>query len=531
MVELGKISEKAQPKESKWISFEAATFAQAESPERENEDIFAICENNSHFVALVADGASALSSVTEAGSKVSGKLASETISSVVKKHFNENLSAKETLILANKILAEEQKKLGRDPETNSANISGASATMVKLDKENGIYEIAQIGDTAAIIVKQDKSVELALPLDIWQFDIDALSKAIELSLEKKISIKETLRNTAVKEFIIRSRESDNQNRGGGSINGSYRAEGFIQTRTYQIDGVERIILLTDGMFPPSRNIAGQKDWQKISDKIASLGIEGYYNAVTRQKAWDKDFSKYPRLKKHDDATAVIIDNKYLDLRREYFSKLALEHIPEMRLLIRGGGLKKTEGWRNVVEHSISQLAASEVLSELLDLSENDMEKLIKVALTHDWKKRIEIKPGEFDENDLELAKAFLARVNPDQTLLAATGPSFIKKALVRGDSTLLERLQFYIDDITKGSEIVSFSERIDEVEARRQDLNEDEELTKKLKGKYWNRERELGHTVEREIFGRLKEKGVEIETPEEIPTLINREIRKRILRG
>jgi len=207
-------------------------------------------------------------------------------------------------------------------------------------------------------------------------------------------------------------------------------------------------------------------------------------------------------------------------KTEFFHNLALKHLPEMRLLIKGGGLSKKEGWRNVVEHCLVQIAVSETLSRLLGLSEEDSQKLIRVAACHDWAKRLERKPDGFTEEEKGEAMTLLAKLAPNQGLMKATGPEFLEKALIRGESTFLERLQFYIDDITKGSEIVPFDERVNEVEARRQDLNDDLVLTAKLGGRYWDRERELGHQTEQEIFDRLQETGVKIDSPKDIPVFV-----------
>jgi hypothetical protein len=210
-----------------------------------------------------------------------------------------------------------------------------------------------------------------------------------------------------------------------------------------------------------------------------------------------------------------------------------EHWNELRLLFRGGKLwnfrsegwrgERLEGenkWRNLVEHQVTQLLAARVLEKLLGLSPGDSDKLAKVAIMHDWDKRMEIRPGAFSVEEKEKAKILLSEVNPDPNLIAATHPEFLEKVLAKKVS-FLELLQFYLDDITMGSEIVSLEERINEVAARRRDLNENEELTKKLGGrKYFEVERETGHMVENVIYNILIEQGVEISSPEEIPNLI-----------
>lgn len=217
-------------------------------------------------------------------------------------------------------------------------------------------------------------------------------------------------------------------------------------------------------------------------------------------------------------------------RTEYFKNLAWSVYPEMRLLFRGGKLSKKDKWRNVVEHCLVQVTVVDELTNLLKLPAEDKSVLRKVASCHDWKKRLNIKPNDFNEEEKALSEKLLKKVNPDSELMKATGPDFIEKALVKKESTFLERLQFYVDDIVKGTEVVGFQERIDEVEERRPDLNKDEVLTSRLGGRYWDKERELGVIVEREIFNKMSpEVQIQIGEPENIPNYLLNQIEKNYL--
>jgi hypothetical protein len=200
-------------------------------------------------------------------------------------------------------------------------------------------------------------------------------------------------------------------------------------------------------------------------------------------------------------------------------KELLNYRGEFRLLFKGGHLTRKEGHRNIVEHQVIQLLGAEVLGRLLGLSEEEKRKIKSTALIHDWDKIIDEFPnGYIDSHNL------LKKVNPDQKLMSATKSEFLGKVLY-GAPSFLEFLQFYLDDITMHNQIVRFDERIDEVLARKQDVNNDEELTARLGGrKYWDVEREIGHAVENMIFDRLVERGVAISSPEEIPDLIRSKI-------
>ena len=52
----------------------------------------------------------------------------------------------------------------------------------------------------------------------------------------------------------------------------------------------------------------------------------------------------------------------------FFDNLAQKHLPQMRLLFRGGKLWEKESWRNVVEHSLVVMAAALEISDLLELN-------------------------------------------------------------------------------------------------------------------------------------------------------------------
>lgn len=200
------------------------------------------------------------------------------------------------------------------------------------------------------------------------------------------------------------------------------------------------------------------------------------------------------------------------------------HWDEVRLNFRGGKLWKRDGWRNVIEHQAVQLYGAKVLGDLLKLSYEDVKKLESIALVHDWEKRFNKHPEDFSSEEIDQIKVFVNKVDPDIKLMSATGPSFLEKVLYTGVSEL-ELFQFYLDDITRGKEIVTFDERIDEVSVRRHDLDNDVELTKRLNGKkYWDLEREIGHEVEKVLFNRLVDNGVNITSPNKIPDLIRSKI-------
>lgn len=223
------------------------------------------------------------------------------------------------------------------------------------------------------------------------------------------------------------------------------------------------------------------------------------------------------------------DGKFLPAQQKrFFSDLALRHWKEMRLLLRGGKLWKKAGWRGVVEHSLIQLAVADALAEILHLRNYEREMLRRAAVVHDWKKRMEKAPEDFTHRDHAIAARLFQEVQPDSALLLATTPAFLERALINGEATWLELLQFYIDDLCMGGKIVPWQERIDELEKRKPELNQDQELTRKLGGRYWDKERELAQAVEQLIACDLQARGQGLVTPGDIPEFVRNNIRAKI---
>jgi len=69
---------------------------------------------------------------------------------------------------------------------------------------------------------------------------------------------------------------------------------------------------------------------------------------------------------------------------------------------------------------------------------------------------------------------------------------------------------------------------LDELEGRRQDLNDNDDLTRQLGGKYWDKERELATQVEQEIFTLLQQQGMVLDKPADVPQFILQQIRAGI---
>jgi len=221
-----------------------------------------------------------------------------------------------------------------------------------------------------------------------------------------------------------------------------------------------------------------------------------------------------------------------------FFRYARSNLPEMQLLFRAGKLSPKFGnWDNVIRHCLVEAAETEVFSYLFNLPDNERTKLFKVALCHDWRQRLNKQENSLNnlppdesaslKKEIDDADKYLNSVSPDPNLMATLDPGFSRQIL-DGKATLLQKLLFYIDNITDEDDIATFNQRIGHAEQRNSKLNEDIALTEKVGGRFWDVEREATQRVEEELFNILKNKRISIDKPEDIPLYIKREVYKLV---
>lgn len=209
----------------------------------------------------------------------------------------------------------------------------------------------------------------------------------------------------------------------------------------------------------------------------------------------------------------------------FFERLAARY-PKQVALLDAGKLFDADGWGNIRRHCLVQAAAIEVLGDFLQLPAHDVGLMAEVAACHDYRKRADKRPGDFNDAELSQLDVLFAEADLRLNLLNSTNPSFIPR-FVCEDTTVWERIQFIVDDMTgPDGTIVSFDQRVDEVSRRNPDP--EPEIREQLGRSYWDVEREVGHLILTDIFVRLRQKGENIRYPSELSEFLNAGIAARI---
>jgi hypothetical protein len=215
------------------------------------------------------------------------------------------------------------------------------------------------------------------------------------------------------------------------------------------------------------------------------------------------------------------------VREPLYRYVADKYPSAYRLVIEGG--KLSGDWSNVAAHCFLQTLAAEVIGELLGLERGSTDRLARTAASHDWRKRLDKRSGDFDEGAITAANHYLAAAQLDDELMAALEPAFLVHA-TEGKASFLQLVQFLIDDMTMNDEFVTFDERVQEAQERTPDP--DPRIREVLgRASYWDAEREIGHAVEKMVLAICEARRQEIATPDELVAYVNREIVKRLETG
>lgn len=244
-------------------------------------------------------------------------------------------------------------------------------------------------------------------------------------------------------------------------------------------------------------------------------------------------------------------------RVAFFEKLSEKYEKELEFLKNVGGLTSVDeggehlqsgdkrDWSNVAEHCLTVTAAAEALTNALNLSKKDKERICAASVIHDWYKRaLKDKDGQWhnkptgesgdDKGDIQRAfNKILETVGSD--LLSVTTPAYLDRGFIRKTATLPERLLSYLDAITDGSRIVPFGQRLDNAATspRWKWLADDSEWKNKVEpllGKganFFDGQKAQETSTQNEIFEMLKERGITLKTPEDVPAFIRSEIEKQ----
>lgn len=220
-------------------------------------------------------------------------------------------------------------------------------------------------------------------------------------------------------------------------------------------------------------------------------------------------------------------------KKSYFSHFARSHLSSLRLHEEYGVLEKKEGWRNVSEHCLLEAVAVDILAEKLNLDETIRSELVTGAILHDFHKREQMKlfqeKGASTKSLMEseeVSSRILKEKDFSEGIISVASAAADTKKMAQSfsDTSLSERIIYYIDSITDNNEISTIEKRVSKSEASERYRRINEEAREYLNGQtQLETMRKISTDIQKELAEKLK-----IEDPTTLPKWIEGEIKKRV---
>lgn len=199
-------------------------------------------------------------------------------------------------------------------------LPAAVATIAVIDTQLKTLYFAHVGDTALILGYRDGRVEVPTLNQVRMNYESALFAAVKQVAGDGLSMLDVInhpliqalnRDQRINHNFVDEQGATHLSRGTGVVNGLPELADYIKTGVVSLEGVEAIILASDGFLWPDNPLNPTPDPMRLIGKmwqmIRQQGAMGYLNALRLEERADATREKYPRFKLHDDATGVILN--------------------------------------------------------------------------------------------------------------------------------------------------------------------------------------------------------------------------------
>lgn len=205
-----------------------------------------------------------------------------------------------------RIVAQEPalKPFADDPRYFRLVMPACVATLIRVDLDDRRLDYAHLGDTELLLFHTDGRTTRG----VVHRRENAAQGLVDAD-DADPRVRKYRRNGLLHNYTDQSGNTDTTV-GIGVLNGQHEAADYALTGTLGLDGVEGIVVCSDGFLWPAHSDetpAGESArLDSMRRRIERAGLGGYLDALRAEEATDPERTRYPRPKMHDDATAVYI---------------------------------------------------------------------------------------------------------------------------------------------------------------------------------------------------------------------------------
>ena len=280
------------------------------APDRLNEDSFAVAAaaDGRRVAAGVFDGVTSLRPIPALAAR--GVTGARFASHLLKSRFAApalQLAPAQALLALNAELLEASLDLGaRLSDTHS--LPASTATLVVVDGGSGRIEAAHVGDSFVVAYGTDGGSSLVTRNDNEPFDRQMRERMRSIAAARGITPREAMATPEMRRALLEMYDYRNNRPDGtgcGVVNGDPAVAPYIHAFEMPLDGVDALLVGTDGLVPPDASLDSAHDRARLREVFESAGLTGVIRWKRAAEDADPDWRRV-RYKHSDDATGVVL---------------------------------------------------------------------------------------------------------------------------------------------------------------------------------------------------------------------------------
>lgn len=264
-----------------------------------NED--ALVVNADAHVYGVIDGVSAMAPYQDEQGRTGGFIAASLLADELRAP-DPGLDLQAAALRANASLQRLMEEAGVDTACKWKRW-GAVFAVFKLSPDG--IEYIQSGDCMLLARYRDGSVRVLTRNQVAEFDQKALNAKRQL-MESGVLTGEEI-SARLKPIFKNNRDKANTLCGYSVMNGEPAFGHSMEYGRLSRAGVMRLYAMTDGVFHFIENDPDLAKWERLANKLDERGLDAYLDELIMQEELDAQCVQYPRFKKSDDKSAVIVE--------------------------------------------------------------------------------------------------------------------------------------------------------------------------------------------------------------------------------
>ncbi|BBH22341.1 hypothetical protein Back11_36860 [Paenibacillus baekrokdamisoli] len=263
-----------------------------------NED--ALVLNANKQVYGVIDGVSSIEMFLDHDQRTGGYIAAQLVASHLHVQ-SKDINIREAVLAANVELRQRMEAEGIDV-TCSWKLWSAVFAVVQIHPT--YMEYVQCGDCMLFVQYNDQSIRVLTRNQVEAFDTRILNKKQEL-----IELGHSKEDIQLQLFPLTesNRNKANTLEGYSVMNGDPAFADFLEYGRISRANVSKVYAVTDGLFHHIEASDDPQKWDKFIMEINKKGLEHYMDHLTCIEEQDPFCIHFPRHKKSDDKSAVIME--------------------------------------------------------------------------------------------------------------------------------------------------------------------------------------------------------------------------------